>query len=100
MKTEIDFLILTDNDGGEARLTNQTPSARYGIPCLSINARDLCGAFGPADLLGTPPQCFFAADVGRRWGSEPDRTPAERQAAGLFLRQWPDGPQLEHAAAS
>lgn len=98
------------------RLTNQTPSARYDIPCVHWQDRD----YGPSDVLTLPAAAPIAAVTGRAtlertaaqlvhgWalqqhhrdgeGGEieayPARTAGEVAAARLFLSQWPEGPQL------
>jgi hypothetical protein len=90
----MDYLILSDDNGGTARLTTDSPASSYGIPVLVLDADDIRGEFGPADTLPTD-QPLTGADLVATWGSEPERTEEERTAAGRFLRQWPDGPQLE-----
>lgn len=100
MIMSIDYLLLEDDQGGEARLTNQSPSSSYGIPVLRITADDIDGDFGPADLIdyssigqGVLP----AAHIVAAWAQQADRTPEELEAARLFLGQWPGGPQLDEA---
>jgi len=85
---EIDFLILTDEDGGAVRLTSTAAESSYGIPVLEITGADISGAFGPGDLVGDldkPETLVCAADIVRTWLQDPGRTPAEAQAARLFL---------------
>ena len=91
------YLITKDADGGEAWLTNESCSSRYGIPVLEITADDVDGTFGPADLIGEPPKLMLGAQIVAGWASQPDRTADEIEAARRFLRQWPDGPQLAEA---
>jgi len=91
---DIYHLVLTDPAGGTAHLTNRAATSHYGVPVLQITAADVDGDFGPADLLGFPPKLMRAADIVLAWATQPDRTDAERQAARLFLQQWPDGPQI------
>jgi hypothetical protein len=94
---EIDYLILQDKKGGTARLTNQSPSSRYNVPVLEITAEDIDGDFGPASLIGdleAPWTLFPAANVVYAWAQKPERTQEEVEAARLFLRQWPEGPQV------
>jgi len=92
-----EYLVLTDAQGGRAVLTDETAACRYGIPVLLIDAEDVQGEFGPADVIGdleNPETLVHAAQVVHRWASDPARTEEERQAAHKFLRQWPEGPQL------
>jgi hypothetical protein len=93
----MNYLITTDPEGGSARLTNETCASRYGIPVLTIDAADVEGDFGPADLIGDldrPETLTYAAEVVAAWASQPERTPEERDAARRYLGQWPEGPQL------
>jgi hypothetical protein len=87
--------ILVDARGGEAFLTTDSPASSYGIPVLRIDADDLQGDFGPSDLLGAPPTAMPAAALVAHWARQPERTAAERAAAEMFLRQWPEGPPVE-----
>jgi len=92
------LLVTQDEAGGTAYLTNETCASRYGIPVLEITAADVDGDFGPADLIGDldPPETLCrAADVVVGWASQPDRTDEEREAARRYLRQWPEGPQVD-----
>jgi len=93
----IDFLIATDPSGGEARLTNQSASSRYGIPVFEITGQGIEESYGPADLIdhSVVGGCLLPAAftiVG--WAREPERTPEEIEAAREFLQQWPEGPQI------
>lgn len=88
-----DYLILSDHDGGTARLVTDSTASSYGIPVLVLDGEDIRGDFGPADVLPTD-QPLTGADLVARWGSEPERTTSELKAARLFLGQWPDGPQI------
>ena len=91
-------LILTDENGGEAVLTTESPASSYGVPVLQITADDVDGDFGPADLIGDPDKgipLMTAASIVAPWGSQPERTAAERQAARQFCAQWPEGPQVQ-----
>ena len=90
-----DFTIWTDDDGGTIRLTTNSPASHYRLPVLVVDAADLSGDFGPADLLGT--SGIYAADLVAQWGSEEARTETERAAARRFLDQWPGGPTLTAA---
>jgi len=92
-----EYLVLRDAQGGTAVLTNETCASRYGLPVLVIDAEDVQGDFGPADLIGDldrPETLMHAAQVVAAWGLAPERTPDERDAARRFLMQWPDGPQI------
>lgn len=93
-----DYLILSDDDGGTARLTTESASSSQGNPVLVFDAYDIRGDFGPADALPTD-QPITGADLVARWGNELERTEAERSAARRFLSQWPDGPQIGGATA-
>jgi hypothetical protein len=89
------IFILGDNlEGDYAVLTNETCSARYGMPVLSISAEDVAGDFGPGDLLHDGHNIVSCGAIVHGWASRPERTDEERDAARLFLRQWPEGPQL------
>lgn len=93
-----DILITTDPDGGTAVLTTNSPASHYGCPVLRIEAEDVDGDFGPADLIdfGAVGQGIIpAATIVHAWATAPQRSDEERQAARRFLRQWPDGPQLD-----
>ena len=76
--------------GYKACLTVYSPQSHYGIPVLRIdddNPYDL----GPADSCGSK----LAAEVVAGWAEKKNRTEKEKNAARLFLRQWPEGPQIE-----
>jgi hypothetical protein len=93
----MNYLILTDDKGGTATLTDETAACRYGVAVLLIHAEDCQGEFGPADLIGDldPPETLMhAAEPVLAWALKPERTAEEREAARLFLGQWPGGPQL------
>jgi len=92
-----DILISKDDKGGTAILTTDSPMSHYGIPVLRIEAEDVDGDFGPADLIGDldhPERIITAASIVAGWAKTGKRTKEEIEAAGLFLSQWPDGPQL------
>lgn len=84
-----DILICKDAGGGTAVLTNYSPMSHYGTPVLRIEANDISGDFGPADMVGD----VTAASVVAGWAAQPDRTTEDLQAAIKFLSQWPEGPQ-------
>jgi hypothetical protein len=92
----IDFVVFTDLDGRPTRLTNQVPGSRNGLPLLLVDAMGVTGTFEPSNRLGVPPAGMMsAAEIVAHWAQQPERTAPERQAARLFLRQWPDGPQVD-----
>jgi hypothetical protein len=68
--------------------------SHYGIPVLRIEAEDVDGDFGPADLIGEVPNLVSAASIVSGWAKTGKRTKEEIEAARLFLCQWPDGPQI------
>lgn len=90
----MDYLILSDDNGGTARLTTDSSASSYGCPVLVFDAEDIRGEFGPADMLPTD-KPLTGADLVATWAGEPERTEEELTAAGRYLRQWPDGPQIE-----
>jgi hypothetical protein len=82
------LLLLTDKSRGTATLTTDSPQSHYGLPILRIESE---GDFGPADMVD---HIVTAADIVAGWASNPGRTAEEIGAARMFLRQWPDGPQI------
>lgn len=91
-------LILEDEAGGTAVLTTESSASHYGVPVLRIEADDVDGDFGPADLIGDldkPSTLMTAASIVAPWGNQPERTAAERKAARQFCAQWPEGPQVD-----
>jgi len=72
-------------------LTDERAECRYGIPVL-VNRQDDATAYGPADIIQVYHQTQPAAHVVHRFAKQ--LTGEEREAAALFLNQWPDGPQL------
>ena len=72
-------------------LTDERAECRYGIPVL-VNKQDDATAYGPADIIQVYHQTQPAAHVVHRFAKQ--LTGEEREAAVLFLNQWPDGPQL------
>jgi len=92
----IDFLISSDEDG-ESRLTNQAPFSVTGLPMLHISSSEINGDFTADDIITFNPETneiCIAAYVVENWALNPERTAEELEAARLFLRQWPDGPQI------
>ncbi len=73
-------------------LTDERAESRYGIPVL-VNLQDDATAYGPADIIDVYHQAQPAAHLVHRFAKR--LTGEEREAAANFLRQWPDGPQLE-----
>ena len=93
-----DILIIKDEKGGTAILTTWSPQSHYGCPVLRIEAEDVDGDFGPADLIGDldhPERIMTAASIIAGWAKTGKRTKEEIETAGLFLSQWPEGPQLK-----
>jgi len=91
----MNYLILTDEEGGTAHLTTDSPASKDGIPVLRIVAADVRGDYtaenvilnqeNPTDMsLVTP-----AADVVAWWLLAPGRTAEEIQAGQLFLSTLP-----------
>jgi len=86
-----DINVMTDNESGETViLTTDSPQSHSGAPVLRIEAEDVNGDFGPADMVGK----VTAADIIVGWAEQETRTKKEIEAAQMFLTQWPDGPQL------
>ena len=90
----MNILICKDGKGGTAILTTDSPGSHYGIPVLRIEAEDVDGDFGPADVVVKKPPFITAADVVCGWAYDRDRTHDEVEAARRFCAQWPDGPQV------
>ena len=88
-----DIFIAMDEKGGTAILTTDTPMSSHGIPILRINAENIKGDFEPGDIIGD--DCTTtAAEVVVGWAKSRNRTEAELKAATVFLKQWPEGPQI------
>jgi hypothetical protein len=95
-------MISTDGKGGRAYLTWGSPMSHYGCPVLRIDAEDVDGDFGPADLIDASSigrGVFPAANIVAGWVAKVGRTPEEVEAARKFLAQWPEGPQVSQAVA-
>lgn len=89
--------MMRDADGGKVRLTNISLFSRFGAPVLQFIAEDMDGEFGPRDLIdlsGMGGGQVTAAFLVLVWALAPERTNDELAAADMFLRQWPEGPQL------
>lgn len=78
-------------------LTTEHPSSAEGVPVLLVHRGTTDPtAYGPADMVsvynqGLQPAAMLVARYGARLKGE------QRQVAAAFLRQWPQGPQLEEA---
>ena len=73
-------------------LTDERAECRYGIPVL-VNRQDDATAYGPADIIQVYHQTQPAAHLVHRYGKR--LKGEDREAVANFLRQWPDGPQLQ-----
>ena len=91
----MNYLIVLNDRGGEARLTTESAASHDGIPVLEVTGDGVIGTFRARDFFGVPPKMMSAARLVCTWGMDPARTPDERDAARRFLRQWPAGPQVE-----
>lgn len=69
-------------------LTTDHPASSYGLPVFILKNV----AYGPRDKISK----FLVAEIVHEWAEEDGRTNDELSLAGSFLRQWPDGPQLDH----
>lgn len=67
-------------------LTTESSQSCHGAPVLQVGD----AVYGPADIIGNG----TGADIVYSWGSTPDRTSGEVNAAKSFLQQWTDGPQI------
>lgn len=83
-------IIIKRDKSGTARLTTESSQSHYGIPVLSVEADDVSGYFGPADMVGAA----HAADIVIGWLRSARLTTDELQDVRNYLRQWPDGPQV------
>ena len=93
----MNYLVASDKEGGTATLTTDAPGSHYGIPVLRVEAEDVNGDFGPADLIDARPKgggVISAAQVVAEWAAAPERTAIERDAARRFCWQWQEGPQV------
>lgn len=94
MPESIHFPVRLNRGGMRLVLSNQHSASRYGVPVLESERR----CYGPSDYLnlGPLPQhgARTAASVIYEWASTPGRTEPQLAAARMFLRQWPDGPQI------
>ena len=70
------------------KLTSEHPASSYGMPVFVFQGT----AYGPRDKISA----FLVAEIVHAWAEEDGRTDAELALAGRFLRQWPDGPQLNY----
>jgi hypothetical protein len=90
----MNIIIAIDKKDGMATLTTDSPLSHYGVPVLRIEADDINGDFGPADILDSK-KGLTAADVVAGWAIDKDRTLEERNIAQKYLSQWPDNPKKE-----
>lgn len=80
------------------KLTTEHAACRYGIPVLL--AGPYPQAFGPKDILTAYPSWGpgpAAVAVKRAYATQPFGafTPGELDLIRVYLRQWPEGPQLD-----
>jgi hypothetical protein len=80
----------------EFQLTTMSPQSHYGIPVLRIEGDEAPYDYGPADNISLLDGLLVisGAELVDAWARGEDRTEEEREAARMFLSQWPDGPQL------
>jgi hypothetical protein len=91
----IDLVVFKDLEGRSTRLSNQSSRSRNGLPLLCVDAMGVRCIAGPRDELGIPPGGMMrAAELVLYWARQPNRSLIEQDVARLFLRQWPEGPQL------
>ena len=77
-------------------LTNEHSESDYGIPVL-VRLQDDSTAYGPADMIdheGTQRAAHLVARYGKQLKGK------EREFVQLFLKQWPEGPQLAEKAGA
>jgi hypothetical protein len=72
-------------------LTTERAESHDGIPVL-VNREDDVAAYGPRETIHIDHQFQPAAYLVARFGKA--LTGDERAAAAIYLRQWPEGPQL------
>jgi hypothetical protein len=90
-----DITILTDEHGETARLTTAGSQSPVAILVLRIESGDISGDLGPADEVERENGVRFTmAEVVAGWARQEGRTLEEVEAASLFLKQWPEGPQV------
>jgi len=92
-----DILILEDEEGSRVILTTNSPLSVHGIPVLRIEADDIGGdyrAMDRIDATGTGEAVIPVAGMVVNWARHPGRTAEELEIAKMFLRQWPEGPQV------
>lgn len=92
----MNYLILTDEEGGTVHLTTDSPKSKDGIPVLRIVAADVKGEYTAENVILNPANPMDmslitpAADVVAWWMLEPGRTAEEFRAGELFLSTRPD----------
>lgn len=92
----MEYLVLEDGKGGSVKLTTESSASSDGIPVLRVESEESHGDYGPSDLIGDLEGNDFvkAAEIVAAWGKKRGRTQEEKEAARLFLHQWPQGPQV------
>ncbi len=91
-----DVVIVAREDGGTVVLTTKCSTSSHGASVLRINnIKDMAGDYGPADIIDSPTG-LMAAEIVDAWVNHhrSKRTEEEITAATIFLRQWPEGPQV------
>lgn len=89
---EIEIIVQGERIGW---LTTDSPASSYGVPVFRADHDpELYGPtdFGPADKL---PLGLPAAVIVKDWAVREGRYSEGLAAAVKFLRQWPDGPQID-----
>ena len=87
----MNYLMFTDKDGVEHRLTTESTQSSYGMPVYRRDNNDC----GPADLIFFGDISIRAASVVVFWVQLAGRTQAEIQAAKKFCMQNPEGIQVD-----
>ncbi|HPW56008.1 MAG: hypothetical protein KA072_11260 [Thermoanaerobaculaceae bacterium] len=81
-------VVLMQEDGGSAVLTDEHEAASPGRPVLVVEAADVRGVFRPRDLITGPGgEQIHAVSVVMGWASEDGRLPEELAAAHAFVSQ-------------
>jgi len=88
----VNFIVHTDRNLGECRLTSEDLfGSQRSAPLLVIAD----SAYRPSDMIEMGGRGVVAAILVCAWAAQPSRTEAETDAARQFLSQWPSGPQLD-----
>jgi len=91
----MNYLILTDEEGGTVHLTTDSPKSMDGIPVLRVDAADVRGEYTAENVILNPYNPLDmslvtqAADVVAWWLLSPGRTAEEMRAGELFLSTRP-----------